>query len=112
MKATIKYLVRTSLFMLFLDFTLFASIMIATSNPIVNNNKIQQPAGDSAAPIKITQRASTYFQPTKPIYTTFSYVGVFLSFQSVPFLKRLMPPWPTSSPWPIFNQISRKLKRL
>ena len=73
--------------MLFLDFTLFASIMIATSNPIVNNNKIQQPAGDAAAPIKITQRASTYFQPTKPIYTTFSYVGVLFELPIGTFLE-------------------------
>ena len=87
MRQTVQLLIRTSLFMLFLDFFLLASIMIATANPIVDNAEVQQPAGDAAVPIKITSHPSTYFQPTKPIYTTFSYVGVLFELPIGDFLE-------------------------
>ena len=98
MKATIFLILRTSILLLLLDFLLLAFIMKANAKTIQDNNDLTTPVSDVQdnnelptfasdvastpvtkhlpGPIKIRKHPSTYFQPTKPIYTSFSYVGV------------------------------------
>ena len=98
MKATIFLILRTSILLLLLDFLLLAFIMKANAKTIQDNNDLTTPVSDvqdnnelptfasdvastpvtkePLGPIKIRKHPSTYFQPTKPIYTSFSYVGV------------------------------------